>query len=130
MIRLPLNENQLMWFYRSILLVGLVLISWLALTKVQVEVVQLSSDKVNHALAFFALTYCLDNSFPRARFIAVKALPLLLYGLLIEVCQSFLPYREFSLLDLVADALGISLYWFLRIPLRALISASKTVDQS
>jgi VanZ family protein len=35
---------------------------------------------------------------------------LLGYGLLIELIQRELPYREFSLFDLAADALGILLY--------------------
>ena len=35
---------------------------------------------------------------------------LLAFGLFIEVVQYFLPYRQFSLLDLAADGIGIWLY--------------------
>ena len=39
-----------------------------------------------------------------------KWVSLLAYGLFIETVQRFLPYREFSGWDLVADGIGIWLY--------------------
>jgi VanZ family protein len=39
-----------------------------------------------------------------------KALPLFAYGLVIEIVQYHLPYREFSLWDLAADGLGLLIY--------------------
>jgi VanZ family protein len=65
------------------------------------------NDKVQHVLAFglLALLACraMPNR-PRWRFV----LPLLFgFGLLIECVQWWLPWREFSLLDLAADLLGL-----------------------
>lgn len=68
------------------------------------------NDKFCHLAGFFMLAWLADFSFPRAGFGLTKILPLLGYGLLIEIIQFFLPYRSFSLLDLVADGAGIALY--------------------
>lgn len=76
------------------------------------------NDKLSHVIGFGGLAFLLDFSFPepRYRFWLHKALPLLLYGFAIECVQYFLPHRRFSLLDLVADAVGIALY-FAALPL-------------
>ncbi|TXH70187.1 MAG: VanZ family protein [Thiothrix sp.] len=68
------------------------------------------NDKLMHASAFFAYAVLLDMASTRDfwRF----QVPLLIgYGALIEVLQFFMPWRTFSLLDLVADAGGVMLYW-------------------
>ena len=69
-------------------------------------------DKVNHILAFFVLAGLADLAYPVpssdhgwARWAC-----LLGFGFFIEAVQYFLPYREFSLLDLAADGFGIWLY--------------------
>jgi len=54
-----------------------------------------------------------DYAFPKSHFNLVKALPLLAYGVLMELVQWPLPYRSFSLLDMVADGSGLVLYRFL-----------------
>jgi len=68
------------------------------------------NDKLGHLLAFYGLALLADFSFRRSGFDLNKALSLLGYGLLIEVVQHFIPYRDFSLLDLGADALGLAAY--------------------
>jgi len=68
-------------------------------------------DKINHVIAFAVLAWLAHGAYPgAARLMAKWALLLLAYGLFIEVVQHHLPYRDFSWLDLVADALGILLY--------------------
>lgn len=69
-------------------------------------------DKVNHILAFFVLAGLADLAYPVptsgqgwARWASFLG-----FGFFIEAVQYFLPYREFSLLDLAADGLGIWLY--------------------
>jgi VanZ family protein len=74
------------------------------------------NDKVGHIVAFLYLAFLLDFSFPDSHFDKLKVILLLAYGLLIEVIQYFLPYRTFSFLDLVADGVGVTLY-FLLIPI-------------
>jgi len=68
------------------------------------------NDKLEHLLAFYGLALLADFSFRSTHFALNKALPLLGYGLLIEVVQHFIPYRDFSLLDLGADFLGLATY--------------------
>lgn len=74
------------------------------------------NDKVGHIVAFLYLAFLLDFSFPESRFDILKVILLLAYGLLIEVIQYFLPYRTSSFLDLLADGVGVALY-FLLIPI-------------
>ena len=67
-------------------------------------------DKVNHILAFFVLAGLLDYaSMSIARFKG-KVLPLLAFGLLIEVLQYWVGYRYFEWGDLVADGIGVAAY--------------------
>ena len=61
------------------------------------------SDKLEHALAFLALGLLGYPRWPALRL----CLALALYGLSIECIQWFLPWREFSLLDWTADAVGV-----------------------
>ncbi len=121
MIVVPLKPSQLCWFFRIALLVNLMIISWLAFTSSKVQIAALATDKVNHFVAFFVLSYCLDRGFPQQNFFKFKFLPLLGYGLLIEILQSGLAYREFSLWDLLTDGIAIAVYWVFRSPLRQLI---------
>ncbi|MCC6207653.1 MAG: VanZ family protein [Gammaproteobacteria bacterium] len=68
------------------------------------------SDKLHHALAFYALALLFDFARPRTEFGLHKFAVLMAYGVAIECVQYFLPWREFSLLDMVADAVGLLLY--------------------
>jgi len=121
MLTLPLHSNQITWLFRLALLLNLMVISWLAFTSNTFTVAAVFSDKVNHMFAFFVLSYCLDRGFPHQRFLLFKVVPLVAYGLAIELIQSRLPHREFSLLDLGADCIAIGLYWLLRHPMRRLL---------
>ncbi len=82
----------------------------LATTPLQYPVVSGINDKLNHIFAFFILALLADFSFPVRKFSLCIILPLLGYGIAIEVIQYFLPYRMFSLYDVAADAMGIGLY--------------------
>lgn len=120
MIRLPCSQQQLVWLYRCALLIAILAISWLAVSSAPIRPAQWTSDKVNHGIAFFVLAYCIDNAFPRVRFLLVKFWPLVVYGVVIEVVQRYVS-RDPSVLDLVADGVGIMLYWSLRGRLRQLV---------
>jgi VanZ family protein len=95
---------------RLALAASVVAITWLATTKPEYEVVEQINDKVSHILAFIALSFLLDFSFPDRRFDLRDVMVLLGFGLLIECIQYFIPYRSCSLLDLGADGIGIALY--------------------
>ena len=108
---LPRHINALS---RAILIAALIVISYLALTPKTYPLVETISDKTKHMIAFFVLAWLCDISFPKSPFSLAKICFLLGYGLFLELWQYYLPYREFSILDLLADSLGLFLYLILR----------------
>jgi VanZ family protein len=111
-----MNQGFLRWvpLFRFGFAATLLVVSYLAVTPMEHTVSQLVSDKLNHMAAFLVLAALLDFSLPRQEFTLAKAGALLGYGLLIEIVQYFLPFRQFSLLDLAVDALGLAAYALLR----------------
>lgn len=73
-------------------------------------VVEAVNDKSQHILAFGAMSLLLDFAFPHSPFGWAKRLALLGFGVFIEFWQYFLPYREASSLDVLADCIGIAAY--------------------
>ena len=63
-------------------------------------------DKWMHGLAFAMLALWFTGQYARSSYVRI-AIMLLAYGLLIEVVQSFVPYRSAEFADLAADAAGI-----------------------
>ncbi|VFQ42486.1 VanZ family protein [Desulfoluna butyratoxydans] len=68
-------------------------------------------DKAQHAGAYVYLTLLTCTASPLRRLTWRHVALLMVYGLGIEVAQAFLPWRSFSLLDMVANASGIALGW-------------------
>lgn len=67
------------------------------------------SDKVEHALAFFALSVAAVQLFLRGKPLAIVALGLLALGVAIELAQALLTTsRMMESGDIVADAIGIA----------------------
>jgi VanZ family protein len=95
---------------RITLLVLVALVSHLATTDRSYPGVESLNDKASHILAFGALSLAADLSFPQRPFGPAKIVALLGYGVLIEVVQYFLPYREASVFDVLADGVGIAAY--------------------
>ena len=96
--------------FRILFIASLLLITYLATTEMEHPVMTSINDKAGHILAFICLAFLVDFSFPDSRFDFLKILPLLAYGLLIEVIQYFLPHRMFSVLDILADSGGVMIY--------------------
>lgn len=107
---MTLHIPRATWIARALLALSVLVISWLSV----MHVTQTSSipflDKIEHALAFLWLAACAHVAFRGRERGTVIAL--VCYGLLIELVQWQLPWREFSLLDWVADTAGI-LTWLL-----------------
>jgi VanZ family protein len=102
----PLAQQRL---FRLALAVCLVAITTLALIPPGHEPLPVS-DKVNHIAAFLVLAWLADHAYPRYSRDAGIWLALLGYGLLIEGLQAWIPYREASLVALLADAAGLAAY--------------------
>jgi VanZ family protein len=96
--------------FRLLFFSALITIFYLAVIPRHISVIPDLGDKFEHLGAFLVLAFLLDFSFHPTGFNVKKFSFLLGYGLLIEIVQSFLPFRDFSLGDLVADTLGICLY--------------------
>jgi len=96
--------------FRLFLIAAVAAITYLAMTRQEYPLVKDISDKASHIVAFYVLALLVDFSFPQKTFGLSKITGLLSYGLLIEVVQSFLPGRTPSLLDLLADGVGIASY--------------------
>ncbi|MEJ2424376.1 MAG: VanZ family protein [Candidatus Thiodiazotropha sp.] len=113
---MPISQNRKSikrLLFRVLLLCALSAIGFLAFTPLQIPGVSSLNDKVSHLAAFLCLGLLTDFAWSEHRWRAEKYLSLLGYGLFIEVVQAFLPFRQFSLWDLVADSLGLMLYGFL-----------------
>lgn len=75
----------------------------------------LHADKLRHAVAFVAL-WALGVQVPQLTPLRLAAV-LLAFGAGIEVAQSMTSWREASVLDWVADAVGVAVgAWLLRFP--------------
>jgi len=97
-------------YFRFLLCVTLVVITYLATTALEFTVVSSTYDKLNHFVAFLVLAMFLDFSFPNSRFNTVKIFSLIAYGFSLEIIQHFLPHRMFSLFDISADIIGLFAY--------------------
>lgn len=97
--------------FRAALVIALVAVTYLATTDRSYPIAEGLNDKLSHVLAFGALAFLGDFAFPAGKFDLKKFIPLLSYGLLIEFIQYFLPYREASLFDVMADCIGLGIYW-------------------
>ncbi len=75
-------------------------------TNPNMAAVQSMWDKANHFAAFITLYILLSLAFKDLS-ITYKVFLLLGFGMLIEIVQYFIPGREFSFLDVVADSVGI-----------------------
>lgn len=84
----------------------LIAIEFLATTSQEIQPIQNSWDKANHFIAFFTLYVTLSFGYVKLK-MQTKVLLLLAFGLQIEIVQAFLPNRDFSLLDIFADGVGI-----------------------
>ncbi len=103
------------------LAVAIVAITTLALMPGQEVPVTTSWDKLDHWLAFFALSFLANHAFPQRSFWRAIALALVAYGIGIEVAQSLTPDRDADAMDVVADSVGICIYGAL-LQMRLLLS--------
>jgi VanZ family protein len=106
---------------RVMLLITVVSILWLALTPNPPSNQLFDFDKLNHGLAFFVLAGLMEYAFPNLGAWGVKLLPLVAFGLVIEMLQFWIGYRYFEWMDLVADGMGLLLFWILRGKIRATV---------
>ena len=93
-------------YFKILLLICLFSIEYLATTTREIEMVSGMWDKSNHFTAFFVLYILLSFSYMSMK-IYMKILWLMVFALQIEIVQYFIEGRFFSLLDVVADFIGV-----------------------
>lgn len=98
-------------FYKSFFFIYVVLITFLALIPSnQSEPFFPYSDKVLHFISFFVLILLFDKSSNEPiNFLNLTFL--FCYGLLLEMAQSLTSTRSVEILDLLADTLGLLVYF-------------------
>jgi glycopeptide antibiotics resistance protein len=67
-------------------------------------------DKVNHLVAFLALSVVFEMSYPTLHSV-FKVYFLLSFSVSIEILQSFIPWRTAEFLDVVAGGVGVLLFY-------------------
>ncbi|MDP4547627.1 MAG: VanZ family protein [Marinobacter sp.] len=94
--------------WQAVLFLSLAAILYLATTSQSYPIPSSDNDKINHFIAFAELTIVTRLAWPRLAF--YWYVPALLgFGFVLEAIQATLPYRDFSLADVLADALGIAI---------------------
>ncbi len=108
-----MKSYHLMFLARVALVLSVVIIFCLSVIRTGPDLPGGLSDKFYHTIAFLILSCLAGTSFPKTGSSFYQPVVLLLYGIVIEVVQYFLPYRSFSIADMVADAGGIFVYHFI-----------------
>ncbi len=85
----------------------------LSLSPASDSVPMIWNDKVIHSMSYFALMMTLDFSWRSGKQMITKSMLVLFYSGLIEYGQSFVPGREMSLADLMANAMGVLIFLLL-----------------
>jgi len=70
------------------------------------------SDKLHHALAYFACMFCWGQLYPLPLQRLKLAIAFVAMGVMLECIQYFTPTRSFEFLDMLADAVGAIAGWF------------------
>ena len=91
----------------------IIVIEYLATTTRTIEVVEYSWDKANHFIAFMVLYILLSLGYKHLNLVK-KVMILLAFAIQIEVVQYFIPGRDFSLLDIFADMVGLFIGWIVK----------------
>jgi hypothetical protein len=100
-------KNSIRFLVLFLMLAG----AWVATRELDIPLGFEPNDKIIHSVVFFGFAVLVDLSSSRKPFWLWKGLPLLLYGIGIEIMQYFTPERSFSMLDWGADLAGILLYF-------------------
>lgn len=112
----PLEDNKTVFvitkhtLFKLALAVAFVVINYLVFSRPTYSQSIPNLDKMGHLGSFFCLSYLTYLAFrPRWYWLTIL---LTGYAILIELVQSRLPYRSASIADVLADFIGIALFYF------------------
>ena len=92
---------------KIILVLFLLLYLYLGTVNIPSNVAASFNDLVAHGLGYFILMIVAATAFPKKTVLLTIAFACFAYSVFIECVQFLLPYRSFSLLDIVANGLGV-----------------------
>ncbi len=98
-------------FFRIIFFIYVITILILSVLPVKSDVVT-ASDKINHAIGFAVYFILYRLAFEKYTYFLIFITGCII-GVLIEFFQSFFPYRDSSLYDLLADVVGLFIGFFI-----------------
>jgi VanZ family protein len=104
---------QKKYWWLSVGMVWWVLIAVLSLVSSPYISMPGNTDKLYHASGYAVLMGWWLQLFPQPRTRLVLAAIFILFGVAIEVAQSFEPLRHFDVLDMLANSAGVLLAWLL-----------------
>ena len=108
---------RLRWVWLSVGWVLLALVVYLSLAPIPVDIAPVEhGDKFEHALAYGVLMAWFACLYAARQVRLGYALGFIALGIALEFLQRETGYREFELLDMVADAVGVLLGWVLAPP--------------
>lgn len=99
-------------FYRISAIVWLLVVAVLSLIPVP-KGVDMVSDKTIHFFFYIITSMIVYLSISNGSFIrslSITVISVLFYGIFLEILQSLVPYRTFSIDDIIANTLGIMTY--------------------
>ena len=96
--------------FRGMLIIAVCLVTYMAMTHRHLPVVDDLHGNLSHILAFYLLALLIDFTFPDKPSVIAKLALLLAYGFVIEVIQGLFTERTFSMIDVLADLIGVTLY--------------------
>lgn len=95
------------WVFRAQFAVLLLIYFYLGSTRISAEVAATFNDLVAHALGYGIAAISAYIAFAWRRFFVFSLLFLWVFSIFVEVVQFYLPYRSFSLMDILANTCGL-----------------------
>lgn len=120
-----MNPSRWLFFARCVFYLSLIVGCLLAFSPGGGGLHAHFNDKLLHAVGFMVMAFLSHAAHPSAK-PYIPFLGLVVFGLLIEVIQGYLPTRSLSFYDWLADIGGLAIYFLLiRRPIKALFANYK-----
>lgn len=97
-------------YFKILFYIAVSVVLYLAIVPDNIEVPSIYADKIKHASAFFVLSLLLNRASSTLKHRLRNMGALLLFGIFIEFVQYFVPNRQSSFDDVIADFVGIVLF--------------------
>jgi VanZ family protein len=98
------------WIITVVWFFSIVLVGWLSLTpRIEIPYQFSGADKLAHCLAYAWLAILPFFAFARMRAALAEAFLMVPLGIALELAQRYIPGRDFSVADMIANSVGVAL---------------------